>query len=160
LKKTFVSAGPKDIAAGRVSCARRDTLEKGIAVPIDGLVAGVQDLLKMIQADMLAKASVKSAAGIVKVTEWKDMTPTLNAMKLMQVPFCGEKGCEGDIKERTRVESMTEGEEERDENAPSMGAKSLCFPIAPLYKLTAGMKCINPDCGKDAINVCMFGRSY
>ena len=47
--------GPKDIEKGQVFSARRDTREKA-AIPFDGLVARVSELLADIQRNLLARA--------------------------------------------------------------------------------------------------------
>ena len=78
----------------------------------------------------------------------------------MQIPFCGGKDCEGQIKDMTIRQSLPDGEEEDTTQGPSMGMKSLCFPFKPRYTLDAGEKCLNPECKEAAVGVCMFGRSY
>ena len=85
--------------------------------------------------------------------------PTLNQKNLLLIPFCGSKECEGRIKDDSATASLPE-DEEADEKAPSMGAKSLCIPYDHQDKLAAGMLCIHPACKDPATCICMFGRSY
>ncbi len=51
-----VELGPRDLADGRVTLARRDTGEK-TATPLASLAGGVRELLATVQADMLAAAT-------------------------------------------------------------------------------------------------------
>lgn len=85
--------------------------------------------------------------------------PILNQKNLILIPFCGAKECEGNIKDDSATASLAE-DEEADDKAPSMGAKSLCIPFDHQDKLKAGMMCIHPACGQPATCICMFGRSY
>ena len=109
---------------------------------------------------MLAKAKVNADEGIAIVKTWEEVMPALEAKKLIQIPFCGDKDCEGNIKDSTTKSSLAEGEEEDTSAGPSMGAKSLCFPYKPRWEMEPCTKCLYPGCGKDAEAICMFGRSY
>ena len=51
-----VELGPRDLAEGQVTLARRDTGEKA-ATPLAGLAAVVPGLLATVQADLLAAAT-------------------------------------------------------------------------------------------------------
>lgn len=138
----------------------RDTAEKGIEFDEATITTAVPAMLEQIQADMLAKAKANADEGIAIVKKWEDVMPALDAKKLIQIAFCGDKDCEGQIKESTTKSSLADGEEEDTSAGPSMGAKSLCFPFKPRWTFDVGTKCINPECSKDAEAVCMFGRSY
>jgi bifunctional glutamyl/prolyl-tRNA synthetase len=152
--------GPRDMEAKVLAACRRDTGEKGIAIKEESLAADVTALLATIQTEMLARAQKDADEGIAVIKDWADVMPTLAAKKVMQIPFCGGKDCEGQIKDMTVKQSLPDGEEEDTAAGPSMGMKSLCFPFKPRFTLDPGMKCLNPECKEAAVGVCMFGRSY
>ncbi len=62
-----VELGPRDLAEGVVTLARRDTSEKA-TVPRDGVAAAARDLLADIQANLLAEAEASLAARTHEVT--------------------------------------------------------------------------------------------
>lgn len=78
-----------------------------------------------------------------------------NKKNLLLAPFCGEMDCEESIKDRTARQGAED--QEVDEKAPSMGAKSLCIPFEQ-PKLAEGACCVG--CGKPAKFYTLFGRSY
>eukprot|EP00041_Stephanoeca_diplocostata_P035200 m.1231241 g.1231241 ORF g.1231241 m.1231241 type:complete len:1417 (+) comp24658_c0_seq1:93-4343(+) len=149
--------GPRDMEQQQVVIVRRDNGVKQ-AVPENSLVETVPTMLEAMQSDMYARALKERDASVVLVDEWSNVVPRLNEKKLLQIPFCGGKDCEGQIKELT-ANAATEGEDV-DENAPSMGAKSLCIPFSPLREVQPGEACIRPGCDAKAQCIAMFGRSY
>lgn len=150
--------GPRDMEKKQVIAVRRDTGQK-IEIAYDNIVPGITGLLEQIQTDMYAKACKSADEHLVECYDWAEFVPVLNEKNLLLVPFCGDKECEGRIKDDSAKASQTEGEEV-DEGAPSMGAKSLCIPFVHQNKLKPGMKCIHPACNSAATCITMFGRSY
>lgn len=148
-----IEFGPKDQAAGQVLAVRRDTGAK-ITVKLEELETKVPEILETIQKDLLAKARKDFDEHRVIVEEWKDFVPTLNNKNVIVAPWCGVPECEDDIKDSS---AGTGDDEEQDERAPSMGAKSLCIPDKQ-PQLKPGQKCVR--CTRDAVTYCMFGRSY
>jgi prolyl-tRNA synthetase len=106
---------------------------------------------------MFLRAQNEYNSHVVKLTEWKDVVPTLDAKNVLLVPWCQVPECEDTIKERSGKRELAEGETE-DERAPSMGAKSLCIPKKQPEEGVEGLKCI--QCGKKATVWGLFGRSY
>jgi prolyl-tRNA synthetase len=147
--------GPKDLASEQVTAVRRDNGAK-YTVKLSELETRVEELLKEMQVGLLEKARNDFDSHRVTVTEWKDFVPTLNAKNVILAPWCGVSECEDDIKDSSATKDNGE-EEEVDEKAPSMGAKSLCIPYDQ-PELKPGQKCVR--CDKPAVNYCMFGRSY
>ncbi|KAK9473054.1 uncharacterized protein V1510DRAFT_364453 [Dipodascopsis tothii] len=148
--------GPKDHKNQQVLGVRRNTGAKNTVARAE-LAAAVPALLEEIQAELYAKAKASMDSHIIRVTDWKDFVPALNQKNLVQIPWCGVEECEDEIKEKSARQEM--GEEEEDSRAPSMGAKSLCIPFDQPAGIVAGeTKCAS--CGRDAIQWCMFGRSY
>ncbi|KAF2723870.1 prolyl-tRNA synthetase [Polychaeton citri CBS 116435] len=151
-----IEFGPKDSQAQRVTTSRRDQEGKG-EIAISDVGTKVPELLEQIQADLFKRASDEYAAHRKLVRDWKDFVPELNAKNVLIAPHCTGGECEDEIKKDSA--GNIEGQVV-DARAPSMGAKSLCIPAQQPEEIKEGTKCINPKCGKDAVQWVMFGRSY
>ncbi|KAL2153592.1 hypothetical protein VTH82DRAFT_4747 [Thermothelomyces myriococcoides] len=156
-----IEFGPKDAAKEVVSYARRDTGEKG-TIPIAELTTKVPEMLETIQQDMYNRADAAFREHRLKITNWEEVVPALDAKNVVIIPHCLVPECEDKIKELTAGRSddaaanVPEGQK-----APSMGMKSLCIPFEQPDGLVKGeTKCLNPECGRFAEQWCMFGRSY
>lgn len=150
-----VEFGPKDLAAGQVTAVRRDTGEK-FTVKLEEVETRIPELLEAVQVGLLEKARKDFDEHRVLVEDWKDFVPTLNAKNVILSPWCGVPECEDEIKDASAKKDDGE-DEEFDERAPSMGAKSLCIPYDQ-PELKPDQKCVR--CDRKAVNFCMFGRSY
>ncbi|KAF9911796.1 ribose-phosphate pyrophosphokinase 1 [Linnemannia zychae] len=154
-----LEVGPKDVKANTALAARRDNGEKS-TISHETLVKDVRDLLDTVQSDMFTRAKEIRDASVIKVEDWKDFVPALDAKNFCLIPWCEEPACEDEIKEKSARTGLAT-EEAQDDKAPSMGAKSLCIPLEqPQDKpIIAGeTKCTS--CGKDAKRWALFGRSY
>jgi prolyl-tRNA synthetase len=151
-----IEIGPKDIAKSEYVAVRRDTFQKA-TYSLSSLTTEVPALLKTIQSDMFTRAKKEFDQHVVKLTEWKDVVPALDAKNIILVPWCEDSDCEDTIKERSGKKDLGEGEVQ-DDKAPSMGAKSLCIPFEQPKGGVAGLKCI--QCDMDAKIWGLFGRSY
>lgn len=149
-----VEFGPKDLAAGQVTAVRRDTGEKYV-VKLDEVETKIPQLLDQIQVELLSKARKEFDEHRILVEDWKDFVPALNAKNVILSPWCGIPECEDKIKDASSKKE--DEDEEYDERAPSMGAKSLCIPYDQ-PELKPGQKCVR--CDNEAVTYCMFGRSY
>ena len=152
-----IEFGPKESAKGVFTTARRDVPGSKSETSLDDLTTAVPELLESIQKDMFNRAAEAYSSHRKIVREWKDFVPTLNAKNVLIVPHCTGGECEDEIKKDS---SGTVEGQEVDVRAPSMGAKSLCIPAEQPEEIKEGTKCINPKCGKDAVQWVMFGRSY
>ncbi|KAK9477227.1 hypothetical protein V1514DRAFT_296756 [Lipomyces japonicus] len=151
-----IDFGPMDLKKGQVMIVRRDTGKKDF-IPLADVATQIPTVLDTIQSEMYLRAKADFDSHVIKVTEWEDFVPALNNKNLIQIPWCGVLECEDDIKDRSARQNL--GDEPADERAPSMGAKSLCIPFEQPEGIIKGeTKC--PACGRDAIEWCMFGRSY
>ncbi|EAU81430.2 proline-tRNA ligase [Coprinopsis cinerea okayama7 len=147
--------GPQDIKKNQTLSVRRDTGVKA-PLPLDGITATVQDLLKNIQSDLFEKAKKVYWEHVKQVTNWDDVVPALDSKNIVVIPWCEEEACEDEIKEKSGRAA-----EPQDERAPSAGAKSLCIPFDQSHwpAIEPGKtKCVG--CGKDAKRWTLFGRSY
>jgi len=152
--------GPKDAAKDVVSYARRDTGEKG-TIPISELTTKIPELLETIQADLYTKAEANFRAHRIQVTKWEDVVPALDAKNLVLIPFCEAIDCEDRIKVLTTGRTDESPDTPEAQKAPSMGMKSLCIPFEQPEGIVKGeTKCLNPECTRNAVQWCMFGRSY
>lgn len=96
----------------------------------------------------------------IVVKEWSEVVPALDAKNVVLIPHCLAEKCEDKIKAITTGKpDETAGPTEM--KVPSMGMKSLCIPFEQPEGIELGTtKCLNPECGADAKEWCMFGRSY
>jgi prolyl-tRNA synthetase len=95
--------GPRDIEAGMITCARRDTFEKS-QLPLDGLAGAVNDLLSDIHINMLAKACKFSEAHTYIATDMESLSRSVQD-GFVKAAWCGERECEDAIKEQTGATS-------------------------------------------------------
>ncbi|KAI5866708.1 proline-tRNA ligase-like protein [Durotheca rogersii] len=152
--------GPKDVAKGVVSFARRDSGEKG-TIPVEELAARVPALLETIQADMYSRAEKAYREHRVVVQAWDAVVPALDARNVVIIPFCLDGKCEDRIKELTTGRADEDPSVPEAQRLPSMGMKSLCIPFEQPDGLVHGeTRCLNPECERLAEKFVMFGRSY
>lgn len=147
--------GPKDLEKKQVTVVRRNDSKK-YTVALDDLETRVPEILDELHQDLFNKAKEAFDTHKVIVEEWKDFVPALNAKNVILAPWCGVMECEEDIKDSSAKKDDGE-DEEVDDKAPSMGAKTLCIPFEQ-PALKPGQKCVK--CGEKAINYTLFGRSY
>ena len=150
-----IEFGPKDLSSEQATVVRRDNGAK-YTVKLAELETRIPEILEEMQKGLLEKARNDFNEHRIVVEDWKDFVPTLNSKNVIVSPWCGDSECEDDIKDSSATKDDGE-EEEVDEKAPSMGAKSLCIPKEQ-PELKPGQKCVK--CDKPAITYCMFGRSY
>ncbi len=150
-----IELGPRDVEAGTLVAVRRDTGEKLTLKNDADLVKTISALLDTIQSGLFNKAKADRDNSIVHVRKWSEVTPALNAKKIVNAPHCRTVECETEIKAKTRDESA---QDDAEGKALSGAAKSLCIPLEPLRALDKGEKCIH--CDKEAVCLTLFGRSY
>lgn len=131
-----ITVGKKELEAGKLSIARRDTGEK-FEIEINNLVPEVLELLKTIQNDMYAKqvAFLKENTRVVDTfEEFKQIMDTTKGF--ISAFWCEDAECEAKIKEETK-------------------ATTRCLPLdTPEEQAT----CVH--CGKPATKRWMFAQSY
>jgi len=153
-----IEVGPRDMESNSCVLVRRDNGEK-IPVKNVSLENGafqklIASQLEDIQGKLFEKASNDLSSHLRFADTWADFIKGLDDGCLVQIPFCGEKAWEEEIKKRSAADTGGEAEV----GAPSMGAKSLCIPFKPLVELSGDHKCIIS--GQKATMIAMFGRSY
>lgn len=93
--------GPKDIQANSTLAVRRYDGKKW-SIPIADIATAVSRLLEEIQNEMYSRALATQEERLVKVTNWDNLVPTLDAKNILVLPWCEEEQCEDDIKERSK----------------------------------------------------------
>ena len=91
-----VEVGPRDLEAGQVTVARRDTFEK-IALPLDGLAQSVPALLAQIQQTMFDQARAFRDAHTRVVHTYEELAEAVQDGFALGM-WCGDEACEEKIK--------------------------------------------------------------
>jgi len=132
-----IEIGPRDVEQGQVVLARRDVpgREGKSAVPMEGLLEEVQEMLARIQADLYRRALDFREA---HTYDPKDYTGFRDAVSdgFAYSWWCGDADCERQIKEDTK-------------------ATVRCIPLE--QEPGKGV-CIH--CGREASERAIFGRAY
>jgi prolyl-tRNA synthetase len=132
-----IEIGPRDVAQGQVTLARRDMpgREGKSGIPMSGLAENVPEMLTTIQADLFQRALDFREAHTRNPKDYVEFEEAV-ASGFALSWWCGDAGCEAQIKEDTR-------------------ATIRCIP----FDQEPGKgKCIH--CGQDADERAVFGRSY
>ena len=128
-----IELAPRDIEAGKMLCARRDTFEK-VEIPLDNAAEGVKTLLADIQKNMLEKARARRDERIVYANDMSEILAGVEKGNFVKAGWCGCRGCEDKIKEETAATARVYAEGESAE------------------------KCA--VCGKEAKHVIVYARAY
>ncbi|MCC7244981.1 MAG: proline--tRNA ligase, partial [Saprospiraceae bacterium] len=95
--------GQRDLAAGQVEVARRDTKEKS-NVPLDNIAEHVAQLLDDIQSGLFERAKAYRDAHITKVDSWEEFEKTLEEKGgFIYAHWDGTTETEEEIKTRTKA---------------------------------------------------------
>ena len=118
-----IEIGPRDLEAGKILCARRDTLEK-TELPLDGAVKGVEALLKTVQKEMLENARARRDQRIVYAKDTDEILAGVEGGNFVKAGWCGCRACEDKIKERTAASARVYAEGETAETCAVCGKKA------------------------------------
>ena len=100
-----VEIGPRDVANGQVTIARRDTLEK-TAIAVAEAPARIRALLDEIQANLHARALAECERRTTTATTREEFVAALNRQAgFVLAPWCDTTECELDIKAATSAVS-------------------------------------------------------
>ncbi|MEM0096287.1 MAG: proline--tRNA ligase [Candidatus Bathyarchaeia archaeon] len=131
-----VEVGPRDVAQGQVTLARRDTFEK-IVVKDEEVVDAVKRLLDDIQCSLFNKAKKFLEDHITTVKSYEEFKEVLRTKGgFIKASWCGSQECEQKIKEET-------------------GAT---IRLIPFEKEAPISNCVY--CGGEAKELVYFARSY
>jgi len=147
--------GDKDLQKNAVMVCRRDTGKKE-SFSVDDLLTKIPATLDDMHNAMFDAAKAVKAAHTKTAVTFSEFITFLNDKNIVLVPFCCGSDCEEKVKERSKNESVAQA---TDEVVGLTGsAKSLCRPFDQ-PELKANTKCFG-ECGADAKEWCLFGRSY
>ena len=128
-----IELGPRDIEAGKMLCARRDTFEK-TEMALDNAVEQIKTLLADIQTNLLEKARKRRDERIVYADDMAGILAGVEAGNFVKAGWCGCRACEDKIKEETAATARVFAEGE---------TKETCAV-----------------CGKEAKHVIVYARAY
>ena len=134
-----IEVGPRDIEAGVVTVARRDTGEKSSVAPA-GLSDHIRVLLETIQKDMLERARTFREENTITPASYDEMKTFFNDGPggFARVPWDGDPETEARVKEETKATIRV---------LPFDGAKE-----------ASGKRCIVS--GKPATTMAVFSKAY
>ena len=118
-----IELGPRDIEAGKMLCARRDTLEK-VEMPLKNAVESVKALLATVQKDMLDAARKRRDSRIVYADDMAGILAGVEAGNFVKAGWCGCRECEDKIKEETAATARVFAEGETKEVCAVCGKKA------------------------------------
>ena len=118
-----IELGPRDIEAGKMVCARRDTLEK-TELPLANAVESVKGLLADIQKGMLESARARRESKIVYADDMAGILAGVEQGNFVKAGWCGCRACEDKIKEETAATARVYAEGETRETCAVCGEKA------------------------------------
>ncbi len=118
-----IELGPRDIEAGKMLCARRDTLEK-VELPLENAAQSVKALLESVQKDMLEKARARRDGRIVYADDMKGILAGVENGNFVKAGWCGCRACEDKVKEETAATARVYAEGETKEKCAVCGEKA------------------------------------
>ena len=118
-----IELGPRDIEAGKMLCARRDTFEK-LERPLENAADSVKALLDEIQKNMLESARTRRDERIVYADDMKGILDAVDGGKFVKAGWCGCRACEDKVKEETGATARVRAEGESTEKCAICGEKA------------------------------------
>ena len=97
-----IAMGARDLAAGTVEVARRDTLTKE-TMPLEGIEAHIAQLLDAIQDNMYTKALKFRDEHVEKCDSWEEFKAKINTGKFLLCHWDGTAETEQAIKDATKA---------------------------------------------------------
>ncbi len=118
-----IELGPRDIEAGKMLCARRDTCEKAEA-SLENAVEEVNALLANIQKSMLEAARARRDSRITYADDIDGILAGVEGGQFVKAGWCGCRECEDKIKEQTGATARVFAEGESKEACAVCGKKA------------------------------------
>ncbi|HMM79382.1 MAG TPA: proline--tRNA ligase [Pyrinomonadaceae bacterium] len=97
-----LALGKRDLEAGTIEVARRDTLTKE-SRPLEGIVEHVQELMSEIQANIYAKAAKFREEHTFRVDTWDEFVERIEEGAFLLAHWDGTAETEENIKEQTKA---------------------------------------------------------
>ena len=118
-----IELGPRDIEAGKMLCARRDTFEK-VEMSLENAVENVQELLVSVQKGLLEKARKHRDERIVYADDMQGILAGVEGGNFVKAGWCGCRACEDKVKEETAATARVYAEGEEKETCAVCGKKA------------------------------------
>ena len=118
-----IELGPRDIEAGKMLCARRDTFEK-VEMPLDNAADSIKELLASVQKNLLESARQRRDSRIVYADDMQGILAGVEAGNFVKAGWCGCRACEDKIKEDTGATARVFAEGESAETCAVCGKKA------------------------------------
>ena len=118
-----IELGPRDLEAGKILCARRDTLEKS-EMALSGAADGIRALLQTVQKNMLEAARKRRDGRIVYAKDMDEILAGVENGNFVKAGWCGCRDCEDKIKEKTAASARVYAEDETAETCAVCGKKA------------------------------------
>ena len=118
-----IELGPRDIEAGKMLCARRDTLEKQ-ELPLENAAESIKQLLEQVQKDLLQSAKERRDSRIVYADDMAGILAGVEGGNFVKAGWCGCRACEDKIKEETAATARVYAEGESAETCAVCGKKA------------------------------------
>ena len=118
-----IELGPRDIEAGKMVCARRDTLEK-TELPLANAAENVKEVLAQVQRSMLEAARARRESRIVYADDMAGILAGVEQGNFVKAGWCGCRACEDKIKEETAATARVYAEGETRETCAVCGEKA------------------------------------
>jgi len=131
-----LEVGPRDVEAGQVVAARRDTGEKG-PIPVAALGEEIPRLLREIQRSLYADAERFREDHTTRVSSFEELRAALDDRGGFALgPWCGDPECEAKVKAETKA----------------------TIRYLPLDPIEVGGGCV--VCGRDAVEEAAWAQAY
>ena len=118
-----IELGPRDLEAGKILCARRDTLEKS-EMALSGAADGIRALLQTVQKNMLEAARKRRDGRIVYAKDMDEILAGVENGNFVKAGWCACRDCEDKIKEKTAASARVYAEDETAETCAVCGKKA------------------------------------
>ncbi len=118
-----IELGPRDLEAGKMLCARRDTLEK-TEIALSDAENGVKALLNEIAQNMYDKAKERMDKRIVRANSLEELLDGVNGGNFVRAGWCGCRACEDKVKEFAQATSRVMDGENSFETCLVCGKKA------------------------------------
>jgi prolyl-tRNA synthetase len=126
-----IEVGKKDLDEQEVRVVRRDNGDKSQMKHSD-IDSEIPQLLERIQRDMFDRAKEIRDSHYKEASTWAEFMDALNGKNIVLTPWCNDRECEKQAKDKSKEESLKLMEEAGEEEEQLTGsAKTLCIPADP-----------------------------
>ena len=120
-----IELGKREVSAGLITVARRDTLEKVQISSDTDIVAYIKDLMEKIQTNLYNRALERRNQMTYHVKTLDEIKQIMDTQPgFIYAPWCGEESCELKMKEIKGLKSRCIVEENENDVCPVCGEKS------------------------------------